>query len=270
MKQLSAKLPYQKLPFVNFIERFLYRLMNSKYGKNFVIRGSSLLYIYNSSNARSTKDIDFMAINISNELKNIEKIIKDVCKINCPYDCVTFLPETVKLSKIQSNKLYNGVRVQITATLEQMKEPISFDIGYDDIITPNAITKEYPTLLKEMPSFYIKMYNIETALAEKIQTIISRKNENTRMKDFYDIWFIMNNIYYDTNILHMALYNTFSHRNTLIDTESPVFDISFYIDKTRNILWDKFIKKSQIKYISLYDVGLYIINNVKPLLEKIQ
>ena len=262
----KSNIPGSKMYIRYFLERLLYRIMNSKYKNNFIIRGSSLLYIYNSEKARQTKDLDFMGVGIDNSLNYMEKAFKEIISVQCPEDCVEFLPETLKVEKIQSDKLYSSVRVSMVATLQTMREKVSLDIGFDDVITPEAKLFKYPIILKDIPGFDVRSYTIETSLAEKVETIISRGDDNTRMKDYYDIWYILTNIGVDENVFRNALINTFSHRNTEFNDASVVFDIDFYLNTERNKLWIAFMKKSEIPFISLYDVGLFIIENIKPII----
>lgn len=254
-----------------FLERLLYRLMNSKYKDHFVVRGSTLLCIYDTSKIiRATKDLDFMGLSISNNIENITSVFKEVCNIPCPEDYVTFKEDTVSVIPINSKKEYTGARVKVVAQLGKTTERLQFDIGYDDVITPAAKIVKYPNIFKEMPSFDVKTYTIETALAEKIETIIAREYDNTRMKDFYDIYHIMNNINFNMDTLYTAIRNTFKHRGTELNNESVVFDVSFYVDDDMIALWKQFLKSYDLPVMTFYEIGLFIIKIVKPIITKIK
>lgn len=112
-----------------------------------------------------------------------------------------------------------------------MNEILKFDIGFGDIITPSKKLYKYPLLLKYMPEFQLYAYTIETSIAEKLSAMIALGDENTRMKDFYDIWFIFNNIQFDKDILNVAIDNTFKQKEVERNKDSIVFDINYYLDK---------------------------------------
>lgn len=247
-------------------ERFMYRVSISEYKDNFILRGSNLLYIYTKENTRFTKDIDYMGIYISNNPEKMKYVFKTICDIKCPEDYVYFDSNSIKIESINHEKKYMGSRISIIATFGKIKETIKFDIGYDDIITPDKKLYKYPIILNEMPGFDLYAYTIETALAEKIHSIMVLAEETTRMKDFYDIKHIIENINIDYSILNDALSNTFKHRNTIRTTNNIVFDIDYYLNETRIRMWTNFIKYSKLEYIPFIEIGNFIIKYVKPLI----
>lgn len=247
-------------------ERFMYRVVNSKYKDNFILRGSNLLYIYTKENTRYTKDIDYMGIYISNNPENMKEVFKEICNIKCPEDYVFFDSDTIKVESINHIKKYMGARISIIASFGKIKEIIKFDIGYDDVITPDKKLYKYPIILNEMPGFELYAYTIETALAEKIHSIIYLAEETTRMKDFYDIKHIIENIKIDYEILDDALTNTFNHRNTKRDKNNIIFNIDYYLNENRIKLWRNFIMRSKLEFTPFIEIGKFIIKYIKPLL----
>lgn len=262
----AKKLDVQRNILRYLMERFLYRLSKSKYIDNFVVRGSLLMYIMEPFKSRHTKDIDYMGLHISNDFQNIENIIKDICKIQCPEDCVVFDIDSITLEKINLKHKYTGVRVNLKVYFGKIREVLKFDIGFDDIITPEKKLYNYPVILKEMPPFKLYAYTIETSIAEKLSAMIALGDENTRMKDFYDVWFIFNNIEIDFDILDKAITNTFRRKKVERDRNSVVFDISFYLDEKHIKLWTKFVTINNIDDISFYEIGLFIVDKIKKIL----
>lgn len=251
-----------------FMERFLYRMTKSKYANNFILRGSSLLYIYTKEKARYTRDIDYMGISISNDTEYMKNIFKEICNIECLEDGIIFNADEIRVETINATKKYMGVRLFIPITFGNIQENLKFDIGFDDVITPGKKLYKYPLILSDdiVPGFDLYGYTIETSLAEKIESIISNPADTTRMKDFYDIWFIFNNVKLNFNILNDAIENTFRHRNTERDRDSMIFDIEYYKDRKRCNMWNNFIKNSYLDYRPFEEIGKFIIDNVQRLI----
>ena len=269
---VSKKVSAQKMYGMYFLERLLYRIVNSPYKDKFILRGSSLLYIIESENmVRPTKDIDLMGIQISNTPEEMVEIFRQIVKVKCD-DGVTFLPDTVRATIINQEKEYNGVRIFMDATAFGVKRNISIDIGFDDIITPNPNVRHFPSMIKDenIPDFDVLTYTVETSLAEKIEAIISKAEYTSRWKDFYDIWFILNKLNVNMNLLKKALRNTFSHRKTDLDADSIVFSIEYYLNQERSRCWNMFINKNNIvPKMSFYDVGLFISTTVKDIISNL-
>ena len=269
---VAKKVSAQKMYGMYFLERLLYRIANSPYKDKFILRGSSLLYIIESDDmARPTKDIDLMGMHISNTPEEMVEIFREIVKVKCD-DGVTFLDKTIRAMIINQKKEYNGVRISVDAIGFNVKRNISIDIGFDDVITPHPNIRHFPSMIKDedIPDFNVKTYTIETSLAEKIESIIAKAEYTTRWKDFYDIWFILNNLNVNSDILKKALKNTFSHRNTTVDAESIVFSIEYYLNPERTRCWNLFMNKNNIiPRISFYDVGLFITTTVKKIVSDI-
>ena len=268
-KAKECGVPNNKMITKYLLERFIYRLSISQYADNFVLKGSvlSTLFITDSKFIRPTKDVDFLAKNISNSLENISRVMSDVAKIEYPNDGVVFHPETIKVVIITEEKEYNGVRVSMIAELSKIRERISFDISYDEVVTPSPKKNTIYSIFDDMPNIHIFGYTIETVIAEKIESMVKKGVINTRMKDFYDVWNLMQHANVDVNVLKRAITNTFEHRNTNKDVNSVVFKMEFYtMDKNRLKLWQAFLTKHKIPYIDFVDIGMFICNNVKKLL----
>ena len=141
-------------------------------------------------------------------------------------------------------------------------------------LTPSSVKQKYPSLINCVPDVYINTYTLETSIAEKIESIVSKAAITTRMKDFYDIYKIMNNpnIKLNNSILKEAIKNTFTHRHTIIDKDSIVlnintnlmelFKIDYYVEVNRTNLWHSFLKKNRLPDLSFYEVGLFICNYI--------
>ena len=140
-------------------ERFLYRVSISPYKDNFILKGGLLFIAYHIKNFRPTKDIDLLGLATSNDLKNIKKIIFDICNIHCD-DGVIFILDTITVDKINENTEHEGVRVKIKSDLGGAKEYVQIDIGFGDKIIPGSVEIDYPVLLDNpIPKIYVYSYD---------------------------------------------------------------------------------------------------------------
>ena len=239
---------------IYMMERFLERVANSSYAEDFVIKGGILVTAMVGVSMRSTMDIDTSIRNCNLLENDIEKMVKEICDVNLD-DNVTF---TVKeVSRIMDDMEYPGIRLAIDAKLEEMITPIKIDFSTGDIITPGAIEYDYHLLLEER-SIKLWAYNLETVLAEKLQTVLSRGILNTRMRDFYDIYTLM--LCYEDNIdgevFKQAFQATCNKRKSMNLAEKGLEIIKTVSDDDNMInLWKGYQKKysyaSEISYESV-------------------
>jgi predicted nucleotidyltransferase component of viral defense system len=207
----------------NFImERFLERISLSSYRNNFVLKGGMLVAAVMGLDMRATMDIDTTVRSFPLTEETARKMIEDIIAIEVP-DGVAF--QITKVSDIMEGHDYPGIRFMLEATLDRMRQPIKVDISTGDVITPTAIELSYKLMFEER---YISLwtYNIETLLAEKLETIMARGTTNTRMRDFYDIHIISGQEDIDADILKKAFLSTSKKRNTLelIDKFPEILD----------------------------------------------
>lgn len=203
----------------NYIfERFLERLSKSSYSNKFIIKGGLLLSSIMGINLRTTMDIDADIIGINFEKSDILQIVNEIIDIQINDNV------EIKLEKIEDiieDNEYGGYKLKLIAKLSNLTIPFHIDVSTGDIITPKAIEYKYKTIL-ENKYIDILTYNYETIIAEKFQTILSRKIANSRMKDFYDIYYFVNNKWNEINseTLKQAINNTFIKRESLKDLEN--------------------------------------------------
>jgi predicted nucleotidyltransferase component of viral defense system len=203
-------------------ERFLYRLAQSEYHQKFVLKGGLTFIGWGMPLRRHTKDIDFRAY-IRDNIEEVIKIIKDVCIQPVEPDGIEFLADSVIAEEIIEEAEYPGIRVHLWAQLgETNKIRLQLDMGFSDEIVPPATTISYPTALPEMPAPIIQGYPKEAVIAEKLHCLVDRGRINSRMKDFYDIWYIIMQCNIDGVILQEAIINTFTNRETSIPNDLPV------------------------------------------------
>lgn len=222
-------------------ERLLYRLSISEYKKRFILKGGLLLFSLNKFKGRPTRDIDFLAEDISNELENIKEAFINICSIRIE-DGITYDIDGTTVERIKEDAEYEGVRIKIISFLGKAKEMIQIDIGFGDIVIPNVIEMAYPTLL-ESTSPKVMVYSKESIIAEKLQAMVALTVFNSRMKDFYDIYNIAvkEEFYYKT--LKEAISETFRKRETDISNVSVIFSKQFTSDNERIKQWEAFLRR---------------------------
>ncbi len=260
---------YQLILIRYFHERLLYRLSISKYNKNFCLKGGVLLYIFEEKKSRPTIDIDLLALKTKNEPDNLKKIFTEICKIKYD-DAVFFNYENITISEITKQANYKGVRINLTAKLDTIKQRLQIDIGFGDKIYPNPLLVNYPVILAmEQPK--IQVYSIYSAIAEKFEAMIQLSEVNSRMKDFYDIYTLLTNNEIDKNELKNAIKLTFKTRKTKLSENHSIFTSEFYQDKDRLKQWEVFKRKIKTNNdLSFETVLKKIKQELEPIYEQIK
>ncbi len=210
-------------------------------------------------NNRTTRDIDTTIKGLPLKEENIKQIITEIINIPTQENIIFKL---VNIENIRKDDLYSGLRVTINVTFETINENLKIDITAGDIIIPKEIQFEYKMMFEDK-SIFIMTYSIETIIAEKFETIISRNALNTRAKDFYDIYMLVKLNNYNKENLVKAVNKTFSKRNTttnIKEIESIIKDISS--SKILIDLWNKY----QEIYIYAKDINF---NDITESLNKI-
>ena len=178
----------------NFVmERFLERMSLSKYSGNLILKGELLVASMVGLENRATMDIDAAIRNYNLSAEDAREMVEDIIAVPLE-DGIQFDVKSVE--SIMDEAEYPGIRFKLEAVLDTMKTPLKMDISTDDVITPGEVNYEYKLMFEER-SIPLLAYNLETVLAEKMETIISRGTLNTRMRDYYDLM-ILNIIKSDT------------------------------------------------------------------------
>lgn len=222
----------------NFVmERFLERMALSQYRNNFVLKGGMLVAAVVGLETRATMDIDTTVKSLALTIENAQKVIEDIIAIDVP-DGISF--SITKVSDIMEGHDYPGIRFMLEATLDRMRQVIKIDISTGDVITPGAVEYSYKLMFEER-SISIWTYNLETMLAEKLETIMSRENANTRMRDFFDIHILTRQETINYETLKDAFMATSEKRETV--EMIPRFDVilkSVREDKIMRDMWNKY------------------------------
>lgn len=229
------------------MERFLERVSSSKYNGSFILKGGMLVAAFVGVEARATMDIDTTIKGIPVTMVDMERTITEISNIDLD-DNVKF--RIKKVSEIMDEAEYSGIRFSMDAVLDGAVIPLKIDISTGDVITPREIAYSYKLMFEDR-TIPIMTYPIETVLAEKLETVISRSITNTRMRDFYDIHILLKSQNINADILALALERTAKKRgnfNLLENAESVLKIVKSDEDMKR--LWNIYQKK--FKYAGKY------------------
>ena len=251
---------------IYMMERFLERLAQSEYRDNFIIKGGILVTAMIGVAHRSTMDIDTSMKNLNLSAEDALRVVNQVKDIDLD-DGVSF--EVKDVSNIMDEMEYPGIRVTMNANVGRLITPLKIDISTGDVITPRAIEFNYDLLLEDR-SISLWSYNLETILAEKLQTVLARGILNTRMRDFYDIRMLLDTYEDKVNkaVLKDAFAATCKKRGTdnLQEQAEEIVKI-IEADEQIQVLWRAYQKKysyaAEIDYAS-------VIRGVRKLMDWIR
>ncbi len=254
-----------------FQERLLYRISQTHYKNNFYLKGGALMYAYERFSARPTLDIDFLGSNISNDGEKIVNTFKEICAVPCDEDGVCFDLTRISAQNITEFKDYHGIRLSIPVTMDTIAQVMTMDIGFGDVVTPGAISLDYPILLKHLPAANILAYSIETVIAEKMHAVVDLADQSSRMKDYYDLHQILSASQYDAEVLRVAIKRTFENRHTEYKNDVMFFRAEYPENAAMQIRWKAFIRKITSKSnLSFSDVVRYLQTTLKPYWENLK
>ena len=260
----SKNLPAQVILQNYMFERFLNRLSASVYKEKFVLKGGMLVAAIVGIDNRATMDLDTTLKNLPLTPEAIEKALNEIFEIDLNDD-VEF--KFKGISPIREDDIYGGYRVALDAIYETIVTPMTIDVSTGDVITPNAVKFNFTGIFDDELAFEVWAYNIETVLAEKIETILRRSMFNTRPRDFYDAYILITTQNFDKATFTEALDKTIEHRGTrnqINDFGSTMEIVSESADLRR--MWINY--QSQFPYAK--DIRFEeVCNSIKELLSKI-
>ena len=251
-KNIPAQVILQNYMF----ERLLVRLSMSEFKEKFVLKGGMLVAAIVGIDNRATMDMDTTLKNLPLTPETIRTALEDICNISCEDD-VCF--DVGKIAPIREDDLYGGYRVMLNAKFETLITPLSIDVSTGDVITPHAIPYTFNEIFNDDMSYELWAYNIETVMAEKVETILRRGVFNTRPRDFYDVYILTTTQEYDKALFTDALKATALHRGTT----NQIADISGILKSLEESSelkssWDKYRKQfsyaKEIEYANIIDI----------------
>lgn len=248
-------------------EFFLEKLSISKYSENFIIKGGFLVTAITKIDLRTTMDLDITLKTLTLSTKSLEKIIDEIIT-NPTHELLKMKLNSIE--QINGNTDYPGLRATINVVFDGINETIKVDFTTGDILTPSDIQMNYQTMLEEK-QLTLRSYNIETVLAEKLETILSRGILNTRMRDYYDVYMlsILKKEDININTLREALINTMKYRNTYEQNKSNFITIIEMVKQDTRLkhLWDNYQMAYQYAKEVEWDS---VLKKVSEILKKIE
>lgn len=234
-----------------FFEHVLMRLEKSEYKDNIILKGGVLLSSIIGNDLRTTKDIDATLKGLPLTIEMVEEIFKEILSIDIK-DNVYF--ELVSIKDIRITDEYGGFRLNIKGTFYKIRTNFFIEITTGDIITPREIKYKYSSIFEDK-KINIMAYTIETIIAEKFESIISKNITTTRAKDFYDLYMLIDNHKdeIDNGVLKRAVINTFNKRNTTYDINlfREILEILESSDTLKNVFMDyqsKLVYPQKVEY----------------------
>ena len=250
-----------------YFERILERISISNYRGQIILKGGLLLTSIIGDEERTTKDMDATLKGIPLTKNDVEKVFNEIFNIDIN-DGVSF--QIISIKNIRLEDEYGGFRLKILSKLDNNKTYITVELTTGDVITPREMKYNYNSIFedKKIP---IMSYTLETVLSEKFQTIVTRGLLNTRLKDFYDVYILINTKMNDLSKdnLIKAIENTFKRRETNIDIErfnEVIKDLSD--DNNMNNLWNEYVSKNPYAKDIKYEDTIKAINEIINILEK--
>lgn len=243
-------------------EEFLRRLEKSKYAENLVLKGGLFLYSLTDFDSRVTVDVDFLLRQIPNTPEQLKSILEDIIDVPTGNDFVTF--EIKDVAPIAVAKKYAGIGASIIARIKNTRTPFSIDFGVGDVIVPKQEKRQIPTQLPDFESPTVNTYSIETTVAEKLDAILRLMEFSSRMKDYYDLYYIANKFDFDGAVLTDALRKTFANREHNFTIEQFEQVMNFGDDAAMQKKWKAFVRKIN----TTADAYSTILKTIRIFLEK--
>ena len=243
-------------------EEFLRRLEKSQYVENLVLKGGLFIYSVTNFDSRVTVDVDFLLRKVPNTPEQLQTVIETIISTPTGNDFVTF--EIKDIAPIAVAKKYAGIGVSLVARIKNTKTPFSIDFGVGDVIVPKQEKRKIPTQLEDFTEPTVNTYSLETTIAEKIDAILSLMEFSSRMKDYYDIYYLANKFDFDGATLTDALRKTFENRGHTFTTNQFEQVMTFGSDDAMQKKWKAFVRKIDTKT----DDYNTVLKNIKTFLGK--
>ncbi len=226
-------------------EEFLRRMEKSGYAENFILKGGLFIYSLTGFDSRVTVDVDFLLRKMPNTPEQLKAVLEEIIAVETGNDFISF--EIKDVVPIAVKKKYSGICASLIAKIKNTKTPFSIDFGVGDVIVPRPEKRKIPTQLDDFASPTVNTYSLETTVAEKLDAILSLMEFSSRMKDYYDIYYLANKFDFDGAALTEALKRTFDNRGRKFTAEQFEQIMTFGCDEAMQRKWKTFIRKIDAK-----------------------
>ncbi|WP_211454244.1 nucleotidyl transferase AbiEii/AbiGii toxin family protein [Collimonas antrihumi] len=235
------------------LERMLYRLSQSKHADQFLLKGALLFTLWYDMPHRPTRDADLLGFGPS-DLASITQTFRDIAGVDVE-DGIIFDPATASVEEIRKNAGYAGARVLITGEIAKARCKTQIDIGFGDAVTPGPVHAIYPVLIEDLPAPRLRTYPVYTVVSEKLHAIVLLGMTNSRLKDYLDIWVLLDREALNAHTLARAIAATFVRLGMSVPVALPIgLTDEFATDPSRQTMWLAFLKKNQLVVTPLLEV----------------
>ena len=234
----EERIPFQMVLQLFAQEEFLRKLSLSQYADNLILKGGMFIYTLTEFDSRPTRDIDFLIKNLHGSFENIEQTMRDICNTSTGNDFITL--EVLGTEAISVDKKYPGIKTTFMGRIGKVRIPFSIDVGIDDVIVPDPIKRTIVTRLPDFVSPEVFTYSLESTIAEKFDAILQRMAGTSRMKDFYDIYYLSGIFDFEGEILIEAVKSTLDHRNRELQDDVFAEIEDFKNNNALNTQWKAF------------------------------
>jgi len=222
-------------------EEFLRRVEKSRYADNLVLKGGLFLYTLTNFDSRVTVDVDFLLRQMPSTPEQLRAVLEEIIAEDTGNDFVSF--EIKDIAPIAIAKKYAGIGVSMIAWIKNTRTPFSIDFGVGDLIVPKQERHTLPTQLPDFKAPMINTYSLETTVAEKLDAILDLMEFSSRMKDYYDLYYLGNHFEFDNAMLAEAMRKTFANRNHHFTMEQFERVMAFGEEEGMQKKWKAFTKK---------------------------
>ena len=248
-------------------ERFLYRLGASELRNRCILKGAGLLTLWMEDPYRATRDLDFLAFDVSDE-PSTRAAMETICGVSCLEDGLTFDIGSLVLSAIRAEQEYSGQRAVLYAHLGTARVRLQVDFGFGDAITPGPEESDYPTLIEGLPVPRVRTYPRVVTVAEKLEAMVHLGRRNSRMKDFHDVWALSKSFPFDGVTLRNTVERCFERRGIAWTAEVPgALTPGFYADSDLQTRWRAYLRAGAFRKApptSFEEVGEGVRNFLRP------
>lgn len=234
------------------VERFLHRLAHSPEKERFVLKGATLFLAWNRVLHRPTRDLDLLGFGPDDPVA-MRSTVTAILGVRCPEDGLVYDVPSLSIEPIRDAAGYGGLRVKLRALLGNVRVPVQVDVGFGDAVTPAPVLLDYPVMLPDMPGIRMRSYPVATVIAEKFEALVRLDEQNSRMKDFFDLDLLLGAMVPDRREMVMAVRATFARRGTALPDREPV-GLSEEFVNHRRTMWDAFLRKNGLEPREFGDV----------------
>jgi len=256
-------IPFQYASMLYMHEGILGRISRSPYTENLVLKGGLLLFIREGTAGRTTRDIDFLGRNFPADEKAIKDLFDHILTIELN-DGLIFNPESISTEQIMEEADYHGIKVSIECYLGVLRNQLHIDLGFGDAL-PHGPEKLAIARIVDGSIIQVMAYPFPSVVAEKFEAMIARGELNSRMKDIFDVAFLLSHYEMTEGELQAAMLATFRNRQTRLP-ERPIAFTRSYLESERNLqLWEGFLRRTNLSPVELTKALETIKNRLEPI-----